>query len=90
MQAMSGEVLQTLVARAFREPLAPLPHIPEVRSAEALALILALQQHALPAREFCPVAGVLLALHGGKARSQEHGMLAILGVQAVDAVLKQT
>ena len=37
--------------------------------------------------KFRPVARVLLALHGGKARPQEDGMLAILGVQPVDAVI---
>jgi hypothetical protein len=64
---------------ASREADAPLPHIPEERNAEALPLIFALQQHALPAREFRPVARVLLPLHGGKTRPQEHSMLAVLG-----------
>ena len=45
----------------------PLSDIPEEWNAEAFPLVLALQQHALSAGEFRPVAGVLLALHGGKA-----------------------
>ena len=45
-----------------------LPDIPKEGNAEALPLILALQQHPLPAREFRPLTCVLLALHGGKAR----------------------
>src|SRR4051812_10616823 len=65
----------------------PLPDIPEEWNAEALPLIFARQQHPLPAGKFRPVPCVLLALHDGKARSQEDGMLAILGVQSVDAVI---
>ena len=71
------------VIRCVVESAAPLSDIPEERNAEALPVILALQQHALTAREFRPVAGVLLALHGGKARPQEHGVLAVLGIQPV-------
>ena len=55
------------VSGAPKEPSVPSPHIAKERNAEALPLILAWQQHPLPAREFRPVARVLLALHGGKA-----------------------
>src|SRR5678816_1601965 len=64
---------------ASQGPCIPLSDIPEEGNAEALTIIFARQQHTLPAGEFCPVACVLLALHGGKARPQEHGMLAVLG-----------
>src|SRR5438132_644187 len=65
---------------ASQEQSTPLSYIPQERNAEPFPLILALQQHPLPAREFRPLARVLLALHGRKARPQEHGMLAILGI----------
>ena len=47
----------------------------------------ALQQHALPAGKFRPLARMLLPLHGGKTRPQEDGMFAVLGIQPVDAVI---
>jgi hypothetical protein len=57
-----------MVSGAPKEPSVPLPDIPEGGNAEALTFILAGQQHSLPAREFRPVARVLLPLHGGKTR----------------------
>ena len=84
---MLDNTLWGSVSGAPKEPSVPLPHIPEERNAEPLPLILAGQQHAPAAREFRPLARMLLALHGGKARPQEHGMLAVLGVQPVDGVI---
>jgi hypothetical protein len=69
------------------ESSAPLPDIPEEGNTEALPLIFALEQHALTSGKFGPLARMLLALHGGKTRPQEDGMLPILGVQPVDAVI---
>ena len=86
-----ADILDNTLWGAFsgspKEPSVTSPNIPEEGNAEPLPLILALQQHALTAGEFGPLTCVLLALHGGKARPQEHGVLAILGVQPVDAVI---
>ena len=56
------------------------PHLPQERNPQSPALPFSFQKHLLQSRRLAALARVLLALHGGEARTQKDRVFAVLGL----------